>query len=204
MADIGQIINNLEPVIHDYGVAVVALVLTFESFGVPLPGESLLIVASILAGRGDISFPSLLLFAWVGAVFGDNIGYMIGRVLGRTLVLRYGEKIGLNAERLKKIETVFARFGPVTVGFARFFNVLRQLNGVVAGTLNMDWRRFLIFNALGGALWVAVWGFAGFYLGEHLSHLTTFARDLGGLGLIAFLAVLLFVLLYAWRRPRQD
>ena len=204
MVDIEQVINNLEPVIHDYGVAVVAVVLTFESFGVPLPGESLLIVASVLAGRGDISFPSLLLFAWVGAVVGDNIGYVIGRVFGRTVILRYGEKIGLNAERLKKIEEVFARFGPVTVAFARFFNVLRQLNGVVAGTLNMDWRRFLIFNALGGALWVAVWGFAGFYLGEHLSNITTFARDLGGLGLIAVLAVLLFVFLYAWRRPRQE
>lgn len=182
----------------------VAVVLTFESFGVPLPGESLLIVASVLAGRGDVSFPSLLLFAWVGAVVGDNIGYVIGRVFGRTVVLRYGEKIGLNAERMKKIEEVFARFGPVTVAFARFFNVLRQLNGIVAGTLNMDWRRFLIFNALGGALWVAVWGFAGFYLGEHLSNIATVARDLGGLGLIAVLAVLLFVFLYAWRRPRQE
>ena len=140
MADIEQIINNLEPLIREYGVVAVTIVLTFDSFGVPLPGKSLLIVASVLAGRGDISFSSLLFFAWVVAVVGDNIGYVIGRILGRTVVLRNGEKIGLNAERLRKIEEVFARYGPVTVAFARFVNILRQLNGVVAGTLNMDWR----------------------------------------------------------------
>ncbi len=204
MADIEQVINNLEPLIRDYGVVAVTVVLTFESFGVPLPGELLLIVASVLAGRGDLSFPSLLFFAWVGAVVGDNIGYVIGRILGRTVVLRYGEKIGLNAERLRKIEEVFARYGPVTVAFARFVNILRQLNGVVAGTLNMDWRWFLISNALGGALWVLVWGFAGFYLGEHLSSIITFAGNLGGIGAIAILAVLLFVLLYTARGRRRE
>ena len=99
-----------------------------------------------------------------------------------------------------KIEEVFARYGPVTVAFARFVNILRQLNGVVAGTLNMDWRQFLIFNAVGGALWVLVWGFAGFYLGEHLSMISSFARDLGVAGAIVILAILLAVLLYAWRR----
>jgi membrane protein DedA with SNARE-associated domain len=76
-------------------------------------------------------------------VLGDNIGYGIGRVLGRALVLKHGKKIGLDADRLRKVEDVFARFGPATVAFARFVNVLRQLNRVVAGTLNMDWRRFL-------------------------------------------------------------
>jgi membrane protein DedA with SNARE-associated domain len=204
MADIGQVIHNLEPLIRDYGVVAVTVVLTFESFGVPLPGESLLIVASVLAGRGVLSFPSLLFFAWVGAVVGDNIGYVIGRLLGRTIMLRHGKKIGLNAERLRKVEDVFARYGPVAVAFARFINILRQLNGVVAGTLNMDWRWFLIANAAGGALWVLVWGFAGFYLGEHLSSIITFASNLGGIGAIVILAVLLFVLLYTARGRRRE
>jgi membrane protein DedA with SNARE-associated domain len=198
--DIAQAIDHLEPLIRDYGVVIVTIVLTLESFGAPLPGESLLIVASVLAGRGDISFPWLLLFSWLGAVLGDNIGYIIGRVLGRGVVLRHGKKIGLDADRLKKIEDVFARFGSITVAFARFVNILRQLNGIVAGILRMDWRRFLIFNALGGALWVLVWGFAGFYFGEHLSDLTALARGLGVAGAIVVLALLVLVLLYAFRR----
>ena len=201
--DIGQAIDHLEPLIRDYGVVVVTIVLTFESFGAPLPGESLLIVASVLAGRGDVSFPWLLFFSWLGAVLGDNIGYIIGRALGRGIILRHGEKIGLDADLLKKIEDVFARFGPITVAFARFVNILRQLNGIVAGMLRMDWRRFLVFNALGGALWVLVWGFAGFYLGEHLSNIMTFARDLGMLGAIVVAVILLFAVLYAFHRAEK-
>jgi membrane protein DedA with SNARE-associated domain len=123
-------------------------------------------------------------------------------MLGRSVVLRHGKRIGLDANRLKKIEEVFARFGPITVAFARFINVLRQLNGVVAGTLNMDWH-FLIFNALGGALWVLFWGFAGFYLGEHLSKMTTYAGDLGVVGAIAVAAVLLLAVLYAFSQARK-
>jgi len=201
--DIGQAIDQLEPFIRDYGVIVVTIVLTFESFGAPLPGESLPIMASVLAGRGDISFPLLLLCSWLGAVLGDNIGYIIGRVLGRGVVLRHGKKIGLDADILKKIEDVFVRFGPITVAFARFVNLLRQLNGIAAGILRMDWRRFLIFNALGGALWVLMWGFAGFYLGEHLSNIMTFARDLGMLGALVVAVILLFVVLYAFRRAEK-
>jgi membrane protein DedA with SNARE-associated domain len=101
--DLAQAINQLEPWIHDYGVVAVTVVLTFESFGAPLPGESLLIVASVLAGRGAISFTWLLFFSWLGAVLGDKIGYIIGRVLGRSVILRHGKRIGLDANRLKKI-----------------------------------------------------------------------------------------------------
>lgn len=198
--DIGRLISDAEPLIRQYGVLVVTVVLTFESLGAPLPGESLLIVASVLAGRGDISFPALLFFAWLGAVMGDNIGYVIGKKLGRAAVLRYGKKIGLTSDRLQKIEEVFVRFGPATVAFARFVNILRQLNGVVAGILNMDWRRFLIFNALEGALWVLFWGFAGFFLGEHISKISSLARDFGLAGAIMVIAILVVVLLYAWRR----
>jgi hypothetical protein len=106
IVDIGQAIDHLEPLTRDYGVVVVTIVLSFESFGAPLPGESLLIVASVLAGRGDVSFPWLLFFSWLGAVLGDNIGYL-GRLLGRGVILRHGKKIGLDAELLKKIEDVF-------------------------------------------------------------------------------------------------
>ena len=115
MAEFDHIFVTLEPWIREYGVAAVFLILTFESFGVPLPGESLLIVAAILAGHGDISFPSLFISAWAGAVIGDNIGYLIGRKFGHKLVWQLGGKIGLSAERLRKVETVFARYGPVTV-----------------------------------------------------------------------------------------
>ncbi len=201
--EIEHLLGNLEPLVHAYGAAAVMVILTFESLGLPLPGESLLIFASVLAGRGELSLPPLMLSAWAGAVLGDNIGYLIGRRLGRAIVLRYGGKIGINADRLNRVEAVFARYGPATVAFARFLNILRQLNGVVAGMLKMDWRRFLIFNALGGALWVSVWTLAGFYLGKHGSDIRAVAYDLERGGAILGLGVLIAALVYGFQRRRH-
>jgi membrane protein DedA with SNARE-associated domain len=200
MTEFHHILGNLEPWVHEYGAAAIFLILILESFGAPLPGESLLIVATILAGRGELSFPALLFSAWAGAVTGDNIGYLIGRRLGHKLLLRIGGMVGLKSDRLRKVEAIFARYGPLTVCFARFFSVLRQLNGVVAGSLEMDWRRFLVFNALGGALWVIVWTMAGFYLGKHGSDIAAVVHKLGLFGaifvLITLTAILIFLFVY--------
>lgn len=133
----------------------------------------------------------------------DNISYLIGRRLGRTIILRYGGKIGINAVRLNRVEAFFTRYGPVTIAFARFVNVLRQLNGVADGMLKMDWRRFLVFNALGGALWLPVWTLAGFYLGEHVSSIKVIAHDLEYAGTILGVAVLVAALVYVFRRLRH-
>jgi membrane protein DedA with SNARE-associated domain len=203
MPEFSQIFSAIEPWIADYGVAVVFVILTLESFGMPLPGESLLIVASIMAGRGSLSFSALLVAAWAGAVAGDNIGYWIGRSLGQRLASGYGRKIGLTKARLSRVEAVFAKYGPVTVAFARFFNVLRQLNGVVAGTLEMPWWQFLIFNALGAALWVGAWSGAAYYFGLHSSDLMTLAYRFGILGGVAAIAALAIFLIYRWRTRRK-
>ena len=191
MEDLGQLVAGLEHFVRHYGVAAVMVILAFEALGAPLPGETLLIFASILAGRGEMSLPALLIFAWAGAVMGDNVGYLIGRSLGRAAVARYGAKIGLTPARYNAVEGVFARYGAATVVFARFVNVLRQLNGVVAGTLGMNWWRFLLFNALGGALWVATWVLGAYYLGEHASSIAGLARHGGVVGGMLAAGVLL-------------
>jgi membrane protein DedA with SNARE-associated domain len=206
MAGIAHFLGDLEPFVREWGAIAVLIILTGESLGLPLPGESLLVLASVLAGRGELSLPLLMLSAWMGAVLGDNIGYVIGRRLGRTIVLRYGAKIGINANRLNRVEAFFIRYGPFTVAFARFVNVLRQLNGIVAGMLKMDWKRFLVFNALGGALWVLVWTLAGFYLGTHVTDIHQITHDLEHTGAIlgagVFIAVLIFFLFQRLRHSR--
>ena len=191
MAEFGHELATLAPWIHHYGVAAVFVILALESLGLPLPGESLLVIASVLAGRGEISLPGLILAAWAGAVLGDNIGYLGGRILGRGLSRRYGGRIGLTADRLGKVESVFARYGPMTVIFARFFNVLRQLNGVIAGTMKMDWRRFLFLNALGGALWVSTWVAAGFCLASYGTSIAVVMHRTGILGALTCLVALI-------------
>ena len=195
-----HLVAGLEHFVSDYGVVAVFVILTLEALGAPVPGETLLIFASVLVGRGDMSLPKLLILAWAGSVLGDNIGYWIGRKLGRTAVSRYGAKIGLDAARFEAIEGVFARYGGATVAFARFFNVLRQLNGIVAGTLGMDWWRFLVFNAAGAALWVGLWVLGTFYLSEHISDITRAARHLGIAGGIMAAVALIGGLVFLWRR----
>ncbi len=196
MSEFSHLVGTLESWVHEYGVAAVFVILTFESLGLPLPGESLLVVTSILSGRGEIGFVPLVLAAWAGAVTGDNIGYLIGRKLGRALLLRYGGRFGLTDERLAKVEKVFARWGPAAVGFARFFNVLRQLNGVVAGSLAMPWHRFLLFNALGGAAWVLTWTAIGYTAGTHGADMAALLHRFGYVAILLALAAALAVYVY--------
>jgi membrane protein DedA with SNARE-associated domain len=203
MTEFNHILGATAPWIQTYGSAAVFVILTFESLGMPLPGESLLVAAAILAGRGEISFPVLLLSAWGGAVIGDNIGYLIGRTLGRTLLRRHGRKVGIKPESLRKVEAVFARYGAVAVGLARFVNILRQLNGVVAGALEMHWLKFLIFNALGGAVWVAAWTIAGFYLGTHDAKLEELVQKLGIYGVVIAVSAAALVIGVIWHRTHR-
>ena len=208
MEDASHLVASLEPFIRHYGVFAVMLILAVEAIGLPAPGESLLIFASILAGRGEMSLPALVVFAWAGAVMGDNIGYAIGRSFGRGVILRYGARIGLNEARFNSIESVFRRYGSATVMFARFFAILRQLNGIVAGILGMSWWRFLLFNALGGALWVITWVFAGYYLTEHMSVITTLAHHTKIVAGVLAVGILVLVVFKsagpALRRARRD
>ncbi|HEY0276284.1 MAG TPA: DedA family protein [Paenirhodobacter sp.] len=155
----------VEQTLHAYGLPVIFGDLFFESLGLPLPGETLLLLAGTLASRGELALVPLWLTAFAAAVLGDNTGYLIGRRLGRPAVLRYGARIGLTEPRLARVERVIQRHGMLIVTGARFVAVLRQLNGIAAGTAGMPWGRFLIANALGAALWVSAWIGAAWWFG---------------------------------------
>jgi len=176
MDELGQLVTGLESFIRNYGAPAAFPILAIEALGAPVPGETLLIFASVLCARGEMSFPALLIFAWAGSVLGDNIGYMIGRKVGRPAILHYGGKVGLTDARIDAVQRVFLRFGSATVMFARFFNILRQLNGVVAGMMGMSWWRFLLFNAIGAALWVLVWVFGTAYFTDHIATIIRLAH----------------------------
>jgi membrane protein DedA with SNARE-associated domain len=199
---VGHIAATLEPFVQHYGVFAVSLVLAFESLGAPVPGETLLIFASALAHRGEMSLPALLIFAWAGSVLGDNIGYLIGKTICRATITRYGGKIGLTDARISAVEESFFRYGPATVLFARFFPILRQLNGIVAGALGMPWWRFLLFNAIGAALWVGAWVFVAIYFSAHTAAAAQVANNL----VFAAAAIALIILLASLvvRRLHRD
>jgi membrane protein DedA with SNARE-associated domain len=186
--------------LDQHGYFAVSGGILLESFGVPLPGETMLIAAAALAAKGTLELAPLLASAWIAAVLGDNIGFAIGHFGGRRLVVRYGARIGITDARLDKVEAFFERFGGEVVLVARFFAIARQLNGIVAGTVGMSWWRFLVYNGIGAALWVGAWGGGVYALGEKLRGFAPWVHRFGylALGLVA-LALVAGVVLH-WRR----
>lgn len=163
------LIGHLAPTIEHWGYGALALLVLVEDFGIPVPGETALIAAAFLAGIGHLNIFLVGVVAFAAAVVGDNIGFAIGHFGGHPLVNRWGKYVLLTPERLTKAERFFNRHGGKMVVIARFVEGLRQLNGIIAGISEMRWPRFLGFNALGAALWVAVWASAGYFGGNHLS-----------------------------------
>ncbi len=163
------LLAHLAPVLDRYGYLAVGGFITLEDFGIPLPGETILIAAAVYAGAGKLNIVAVGLIAVVAAVVGDNIGYVIGFFGGRALVLRFGKYVMLTSERLDRAEGFFERYGGVVVAGARFVEGLRQANGIVAGTIRMPWPRFLVFNMLGAVLWVGVWASVGYLAGGHIT-----------------------------------
>ncbi|MEW1780116.1 DedA family protein [Streptomyces sp. NPDC086777] len=162
---------HLAPLLGHYGYWAVGAVVLVEDFGVPAPGETILIAAGIYAGAGRLDIVAVAVIAFAAAVVGDNVGYLIGRSGGRTLVHRWGRYVLLTPERFQKAEEFFTRHGGHIVTVARFVEGLRQANGIIAGTGGMPWRRFLAYNALGAALWVGLWATLAFVAGTHITAL---------------------------------
>ena len=184
-------IEHVRQFVTDYGYLAVFLGIFFEDFGLPTPGETMLIIGAALASHGSLNIYWLLPIAWAGAVIGDSIGYLIGATGGHKLLTRYGSKIGITEARLRKVETFFGRYGDIVVVFARFFIILRQFNGIVAGALAMPWPRFFLYNAIGAALWVGFWGGATFWVGRRFFE---YLRSFGWSGRLIVALVALGVL----------
>lgn len=162
------VLHTLEPTLNQYGyLAVVALVM-LEDFGVPVPGETVLILAAVYAGAGRLNVGLVWLLGFLGAITGDNIGFAIGHFGGRRLAERFGRYVLLTPERLDKATGFFQRHGGKVVVVARFIEGLRQANGIIAGISGMHWASFLAFNALGAALWVSVWTAVGYFSGNNI------------------------------------
>lgn len=162
------IFASLAPVLNHYGYLAVAGFILLEDFGVPGPGETILIAAAVYAGAGQLNIIAVGILAFVAAVLGDNVGYGLGRFAGRAAVLRFGRYVFLTEKRLAAAETWFERHGGKVVVIARFIEGLRQANGWVAGITGMRWLKFLTFNSVGAVLWVGTWLTVGYVSGRHI------------------------------------
>jgi undecaprenyl-diphosphatase len=161
------------------GLPVMVLVIAGESMGLPLPGETALIAAAILASRGRLDIVPVIALAACAAIIGDNIGYLIGRRGGRRLLLRV-PRLRPHAERMLAVgEPFFARHGPKAVFLGRWFAGLRIAAAWLAGINQMRWPSFLFWNATGGIAWAVSVGVLAYALGHSAERLLKTAGVVG-------------------------
>jgi membrane protein DedA with SNARE-associated domain/membrane-associated phospholipid phosphatase len=197
--------EQLLSLIEHYGYLVVFFGVMLESTGVPLPGETILLVAGVLAQRGHLDVGDAIVFGILGAVVGDQIGYWVGREGGRPFVLRWGRYARITPERLARAEAFFARHGGKAVFLARFFAGLRVFGALVAGISRMRWRTFVFYNALGGIVWATAAVLVGYFLGSSLALVERWmgrATILVG-GLLAIAVVLYLAYRWVATHPEQ-
>jgi membrane protein DedA with SNARE-associated domain/membrane-associated phospholipid phosphatase len=183
-----------------FGYAVVLVGIFFESVGIPLPGETVLLAGGFFARQGSLQLWKVIVFAIIAAVLGDNTGYWIGRRAGRGLLERHGRKVGITPERLQVVEQFFARHGSRTVLFARFISGVRVLAAITAGIAGIKWRRFALFEACGAVLWSIAVAAAGYWFGASWH---VIGRWIGRAGLFAIAVAVLALLLRLARRQGQ-
>jgi len=187
--------------VAEYGYWAVAVTLLLENAGLPVPGETMLLLASFLAfSEHKLSLGWIIVIATCAATLGDNLGYALGHYGGRPLLDRYQNLFRVPQRAVDRGEALFTRYGSVTIFFARFVFGMRVIAGPLAGVLRMRWRAFAIFNFLGAAVWVTVISSAGYFFGQHWRELLRAIRRFN----IAAAIVAVAIILYLWWRQRRS
>lgn len=195
-----SIFDLLRNAVVQYGYWAVGAALVLENAGVPVPGETILLIASFLAySEHDLRLPWIIAVATVAATLGDNLGFMVGYYGGRPLLLRYQSIFRIKQATISRGEDLFAKYGAVTVFFARFVFGMRIIAGPMAGVLRMSWSKFAIFNFLGAAVWVTVISAVGYLFGRHWNRLEQGLKRFD----VAVLILVLLIAVFLWWRNRN-
>ena len=184
-----------------WGYWAVGAALLLENAGLPVPGETILLLASFMAySEHKLALPWIIVVGLCAATLGDNIGFAIGSYGGRPLLERYQRTLRIRPAVIARGEELFARYGAATIFVARFIAGLRIIAGPLAGVLRMPWRKFLIFNFLGAVLWVTVIASVGYLFGKHWDALVDLVQDAN----IAVAIVVVVVCGFFWWKRRRN
>jgi membrane-associated protein len=176
--------------------------LLLENAGIPVPGETILLLACFLAySEHDLKLPWIIVVATLAATLGDNLCFALGYYGGRPLLARYQALFKIQNKTVERGEQLFARYGAVTVFFARFVFGMRVIAGPMAGVLRMPWRKFTVFNFLGATLWVTVISGVGYLFGQHWERL---AGEVKRIDIAAAILLVVVAALLWWRRRREN
>jgi membrane protein DedA with SNARE-associated domain len=184
-----------------WGYWAVGGALLLENAGLPVPGETILLLASFLAySEHKLALPWIIVVGVCAATLGDNLGFAIGSYGGRPLLERYQRTLRIRPAVIARGEELFARYGAATIFVARFVAGLRIIAGPLAGVLRMPWRKFLVFNFLGAVLWVSVIASIGYLFGKHWDALVDLVQDAN----LAVAIVVVVVCVFFWWKRRKS
>jgi membrane protein DedA with SNARE-associated domain len=200
-----HIVDLLRGALVHYGYWAVAAALLLENAGVPVPGETALLLASFLAySERGLQFWWIILVGTLAATLGDNLGYAIGNYGGRPLLARYRGAFRISDASLWRSERLFERYGPATILFARFVFGMRVIAGPLAGVLRMPWKRFTIFNLLGAVLWVTAISSVGYVFGSRWNVLMHVMKRFDLALVAAFVLIAAITWWRSWRTRRSS
>ena len=185
-----------------YGYWAVFFGVMLENAGVPIPGETILLIAGYFASTGEFHLALVMLIAASGAVIGDNIGFAIGHHYGRNVLLRIGRFFFLTPKRFARMEKYFEDHGNKTILVARFITGLRVFAALLAGASKMPWRIFVVYNVAGAILWSVVITTLGYLFGSSLPLLVKWVGRSGTILLIA--AIVIGVVIWRVRKHRAS
>lgn len=188
-----------------YGYWVVLLAVAIESSGIPFPGETTLVAASVYAStQHSLNIALVIVAAAAGAILGDNLGYTLGKYGGYPLIRRILGLLHIGEDKLLYTQRFFEEHGDKTVFFGRFLAILRAWAAFLAGANQMRRRTFFIWNAAGGIVWATIYGMLGYILGDNLPLLGRILKDLGIFGFVVLGAVVVAVVgVWFARRQRE-
>jgi len=186
----------VQSLLVEYGLIIILVAIVLEGFGIPAPGQSLLVAGALLSAHGDIDIRLLLVTSWLAALAGSMLGYMIGRLGGRKLLLR----LPVNASRIERMELFCQSYGTLLVIFSRFVDGPRQLTGIFVGSLKMSITVFFLATSFGAALWIGIWGIGSYYLGQHMHRVAKFFENIAPYTWIATGLLIIALCIYLIRR----
>lgn len=159
-------LEKLEEIAHIYGYWAVLLGIMLENLGIPLPGESIVLVGGFLAGRGDLGFWQVLACVISGAVVGNTFGYWVGVYGGWPLVLRVSRWFRIDEQKLLDVKQRFSNNAARAVFFGRFITLLRIFAGPLAGIVEMPFAQFMLYNVLGAVVWASAIVTGAYFAGQ--------------------------------------
>lgn len=193
-------LDTLQEFARLYGYWAVFVGIAIENMGIPLPGETIVIVGGFLAGSGELNYWLVLSSAIAGAVLGDNFGYWVGRVGGWKFLVKIGRIFRLQEQQLEQAKDRYSRNAMQAVFFGRFVTLLRIFAGPLAGITQMPYKQFLLCNLGGAAVWSTTIVTLAFFLGKivSLEQIVSWTAQIGVVALVGVITFLLFPMIWQY------